>query len=1518
MYTNVRIADSVVTNEDYARRAAELGHGIISTMEHGWQGRYIEGYELAQQYNLKFVFGTEAYWVKDREKEYSDESGKSSKDSSNCHICIFARNENGRQAINDILSEANITGYYIRPRIDLSLIFSLPPQDVIVTTACVAYWKYDDVDDITKQFYDYFGKNFYLEVQYHNTELQRNINRHILELSERLQIPLIMGCDSHYIYEDQAWERTDFLASKGIEYPDEEGWYMDYPDGATAYKRFADQCVLSHEQILEAMNNTNVFLEVEEYDCPIFNHEVKLPTIYPELTQDERDKKFTDLVWQLWEEQKYEVPQSQWSHYVSEIMNEVETVVVSHTADYFLLDYEIVKLAKARGGELTPTGRGCFTEEALVHTKTGLKRICDVDIGDEVIDKNGHWKKVINTATYDIEEELIQIKHICGTDTHYPIKCTLDHKIFIHRGDKNQWIAAKDIKPGDYVCVPKTDVNDCRSEEYIDLAKYNYDNFKYDDHYIYEVNANLNYYPYSPTEVAGLTHITPLKLEQAVWINNHLELEDSYKKRVEAVVPFRSFEEWVLYVQERRTTKINRYIKNDYLWGEFIGLLYGDGWHRADGNELGLAINPTTKKDTINKEVFVIASKRLGIPYNYKSADNKKLAQMYMRSRILKHYIETELFISKKGSHKQFNPRFFNEDISVQRGILDGLFQSDGSDTEGRKSFDNTSLSLINAYKILALNVRDGIYSLNVRPAHQDRGYNCKEAYKLRRPGALLTTPKLKERGKEDDYYWYLPVKSTCLLPKQKTKVYDLEVEGTHSFLINNMIVHNSAVSYYINKLLGFTKVDRIAAKVKMYPERFMSAVRILQTKSLPDIDMNVSAPEIFWQAQKDIIGENHAYQMIAYGTMAPLAAWKMYAKASGIDFDTANEVSQQIQKWQRAVKHADEDEKDDIDVFDYIEPQYHEVYQRSERYRGIVASWSIHPCASVVYSGDIRREIGLTYVKSSTSKEGILCAVIDGKWAEEYKFLKNDWLTVQVVKLMYRLYRRIGMEVPSVEQLLRMCSEDNGEAWSIYRKKCTLGINQVEQPGTSARVGAYAPTNISELCAFVAAIRPGFKSMYKIFESRQPFSYNIPSFDALIQTEEMPNSFVLYQEMAMAALNYAGIDMSECYAVIKNIAKKRVAKVVAYKDQFLSGFAQKIMVAENKPQEEADRLAHQVWQILEDSSRYSFNASHSYCVSLDGLYCAWVKAHYPLEFYEVYMQIQDEKSKKDKIKQAQLEAEQYFNISFPPYRYGQDNTHIAADPEHNSITNSLKSIKGFNQSTSEILLECSQKMPFQYFIGLLLYLKQHHRVTPTRIIPLIKIGYFQDFGNIPTLLSITEAFEFLKEGEAKKVAKDKLEGQMCAAVIMKLCSDLKKDGTPAKSYTLPEDIIDRDDLFKAIEDHIRQMDLPDISFKEKINYQLEVLGYMDLTTNKKEDIRKLAVMSVFPLRSKNSKSIWAYVLDVKSLGTGKTCSLTVNKSVFEQCPLVTADVIYADKLYKTPKGYWYLDKYWKLEGDKI
>ena len=77
-YSNIFIADSAAINEDYAKRAVELGHKVISSVEHGWQGYYYETFELAQKYNLKFVFGAEAYWVKDRNE----------KDRTNSHIIM--------------------------------------------------------------------------------------------------------------------------------------------------------------------------------------------------------------------------------------------------------------------------------------------------------------------------------------------------------------------------------------------------------------------------------------------------------------------------------------------------------------------------------------------------------------------------------------------------------------------------------------------------------------------------------------------------------------------------------------------------------------------------------------------------------------------------------------------------------------------------------------------------------------------------------------------------------------------------------------------------------------------------------------------------------------------------------------------------------------------------------------------------------------------------------------------------------------------------------------------------------------------------------------------------------------------------------------------------------------------------------------------------------------------------------------------------------------------------------------
>jgi len=116
-------------------------------------------------------------------------------------------------------------------------------------------------------------------------------------MSEKYNIELIVGLDSHYIYENDAQERDYVLAAKNIHYEDEEGWFMDYPDDETVMKRFLQQGVFTKEQIQKAMNNTDICLSFDDYDnVYVFSKDIKLPTLYMDLTKEEKDKKYSKLI----------------------------------------------------------------------------------------------------------------------------------------------------------------------------------------------------------------------------------------------------------------------------------------------------------------------------------------------------------------------------------------------------------------------------------------------------------------------------------------------------------------------------------------------------------------------------------------------------------------------------------------------------------------------------------------------------------------------------------------------------------------------------------------------------------------------------------------------------------------------------------------------------------------------------------------------------------------------------------------------------------------------------------------------------------------------------------------------------------------------------------------------------------------------------------------------------------------------------------------------------------------------
>ena len=353
-YSNIILPDSVATNEDYCKRAVELGHSIISSCEHGTQGNYRQCADLAEKYGLKWRYVTEAYFVKDRFEEL--ENGR--KDTANCHIILAAKTEKGIGDLNFALSEANISGYYMRPRIDLDILMSLDPKDVFITTACVGgvfKYGYEEAERLIKMINDKFHGSFMLEVQYHYTEKQKEVNEFLLEMYRKYNIPLIMGTDSHYIYQEDSVLRDQRLEANHIKYEDEDGWFMDYPSDEDAYNRFVTQGVLSRAQIIEAIQNTNIFLTFEDVT---FDKSKKLPTIYPELTQEERNEKYRELIRQQWKLYRNSVPKDHWDEYLEGIRYEVDTITETNTSDYFLLDYELVKQGRQKGGLLTYTGRG--------------------------------------------------------------------------------------------------------------------------------------------------------------------------------------------------------------------------------------------------------------------------------------------------------------------------------------------------------------------------------------------------------------------------------------------------------------------------------------------------------------------------------------------------------------------------------------------------------------------------------------------------------------------------------------------------------------------------------------------------------------------------------------------------------------------------------------------------------------------------------------------------------------------------------------------------------------------------------------------------------------------------------------------------------------------------------------------------------------------------------------------------------------------------------------------------------
>ena len=559
-----------------------------------------------------------------------------------------------------------------------------------------------------------------------------------------------------------------------------------------------------------------------------------------------------------------------------------------------------------------------------------------------------------------------------------------------------------------------------------------------------------------------------------------------------------------------------------------------------------------------------------------------------------------------------------------------------------------------------------------------------------------------------------------------------------------------SGASFVSNYAMGFSSINRLKAPVKMYPERFISADRL--ANGLPDLDCNMANVEAFEKAGKEILGEYGCLPMIAYGTAKTLSAFKLLARARDLDFETANEVAKQIQNYELDVKHAKEnnaddpeyDVDDDVQIESYIDEKYLKLIEESKKYKGIITALSPHPCAHILSDKDMRRETGIIRVKSKTgSKDAVYAAYIDGKTADNYNYLKADFLRVDVVKVISDTFKLAGLPVMSVDELLEAVKDDK-EVWNLYAKGFTMGLNQVERAKSSERCHIYKPRNVTELAAFIAAIRPGFKSMLSTFINRQKFSYGIPSLDNLLATKEIPDSFLMYDEQILKILKAAGIPGPKAYATTKAIKKKKTDKVLAAKEEFKEGFTKVLQEQEGASEDKAHEVVEKIWRIIEDAANYMFCCAHAFSMACDSLYAAWLKVHYSYELYVTMLKLYDQKKNTDKISAIIAEMKRYRNISLTAGRFGQDNRDWVVDKERETISQSLSSIRYMSKKAAQDLHVIGQK-EFNTFTDILRELQMNSCLDTRQIAILIELNYFEQFG---------------KAGKLKKVYNEFFEGK--------------------------------------------------------------------------------------------------------------------------------------------------------------
>ncbi len=405
---------------------------------------------------------------------------------------------------------------------------------------------------------------------------------------------------------------------------------------------------------------------------------------------------------------------------------------------------------------------------------------------------------------------------------------------------------------------------------------------------------------------------------------------------------------------------------------------------------------------------------------------------------------------------------------------------------------------------------------------------------------------------------------------------------------------------------LTITDLDPI--KLGLLFERFLNPERV----SMPDFDIDFCETrrgEVIRYVQQKY-GADHVAQIITFGKMKARAVLRDCGRILQMSYGQVDRLCKMVPNhptdpWTlpRALNGA-ADFKKEYDNDNEVK----RLVDLALELEGLPRNSSTHAAGVVI--GD--RPLDQLVPLYRDPRSDMPVTQYDMKNVESSGLVKFDFLglkTLSVLRKAVDLLTLRGIEIDLGELPL-----DDTAVYDLMQMGNTVGVFQLESEGMRRTLKAVKPSNFGDIIALVSLYRPGPMDNIPLFGQRKagevPIEYPHPKLEGILA--ETYGIFVYQEQVMQAAQILAGYSLGDADLLRRAMGKKVQAEMDAQRQRFVDG-CKEVSGIEAKQ-------ANELFDLIDKFAGYGFNKSHAAAYALLAYQTAWLKAHYPEEFYAASM----------------------------------------------------------------------------------------------------------------------------------------------------------------------------------------------------------------------------------------------------------------------------------------------------------